>query len=154
MSFQVQLPILYTHNIADLYNKNWSPLLTIGSIICQPYSKFAQLMCLVRLCKLQISFFVYPEKDCWIFLTMMSPKQTTNGSVYIRCKLICQIFSCPGTENELYQPLCVSSQRTVLFFFSQDLHATRKQCATSFLNIIKNYINKKTNKKTQKYIVR
>lgn len=47
---------------------------------------------------------------------------------------------------------CVSVAKGLLFF-PQDLHATGKQCATSFPNIIENYINKKT-KKTQKYIVR
>lgn len=41
---------------------------------------------------------------------------------------------------------CVSVAKGLLFF-PQDLHATGKQCATSFPNIIENYINKKTNKK-------
>jgi len=36
----------------------------------------------------------------------------------------------------------VSVPKGLLFFF-QDLHATGSQCATSFLNVIENYIKKK-----------
>lgn len=71
----------------------------------------------------------------------MPPKQTTKGFVYIRYELICQLFNCPGIGNEMSQLLCVSTQRIIIFF--QDLHATGSQCATSFLNVIENYLKKK-----------